>query len=410
MKRPCSRWILVACRLLVVLRMKLEAQLFCLRSGFSKDAFAFMRGPAVTRPARGVGPRVALETAPPPELERRQDSMSVVQMHSDPAACFNEILRPPLMPQLQLLRLSVTNLCNFRCRYCMSSEGIPMLAHGDALALEDLAGLVTWLSTYAGINRVRITGGEPQVRPGIERLIADVSALSGVREVSMTTNGSLLSKMAGSLKTAGLSRVNVSLDSLDEDRFKEVTGGGDLKRTIAGIDAAQDAGLTPIKLNAVLQRSTWKREVPRLLDYAASTGFEIRFIELMRTGTEVSWCETGLISVDEVCRGLGAEILPVEEQTQAPARRTLVNWRGTLVLVGWITPRSHPFCSGCERLRMDARGQIRRCLMDPTTFDLPHTLKVRHGPAAQREFQSYIAGKVPPRSMNHAFAMSQIGG
>jgi cyclic pyranopterin phosphate synthase len=336
--------------------------------------------------------------------------MPLVEVYSPPAVCFKEISSPPLMPRLRLLRLSVTDLCNFRCRYCMPAEGVPKTAHRDFLSLEGLAGLVAWLSTYAGIDRVRLTGGEPLVRPGIEHLIREISTLPGIREVSLTTNGSLLSNMAWSLKAAGLNRVNISLDSLDEKRFEEVTRGGDLQRAMAGIKAAQDAGLTPIKLNTVLQRSTWKQEVPRLLDYAASAGFEIRFIELMRTGTELAWCESEFISVDEVCKGLGVEILPAEKQTQAPARRTLVNWRGTLVAVGWITPRSHPFCSSCERLRMDGRGKIRRCLMDPTTFDLPRRLKILNGLAVQREFQAYIAGKSAPRSMDNAFAMSQIGG
>jgi cyclic pyranopterin phosphate synthase len=219
-----------------------------------------------------------------------------------------------------------------------------------------------------------------------------------------------LSKMAWNLKAAGLKRVNVSLDSLDEERFKEVTRGGNLNRTLDGIKAAQAAGLTPIKLNTVLQRSTWQQEVPRLLDYAAEGGFEIRFIELMRTGTERAWCESEFVSVDEVCSELGTNIVPVKEETKAPARRTLVNWHGTLVNVGWITPRSHPFCSQCERLRMDARGQLRRCLMDPTTFDLPGVLATMNGLAVRQEFQSYIAGKFPPQAMDSSFAMSQIGG
>jgi len=273
-----------------------------------------------------------------------------------------------------------------------------------------LTSLVAWLSIQTGINRIRLTGGEPLVRPGVEQLITELSSLPAIKEVSLTTNGSLLSKMAWDLKAAGLSRVNVSLDSLERQRFKEVTRGGNLDLALAGIMAAQDAGLTPIKLNTVLQRSTWQQEVPQLLDYAASNGFEIRFIELMRTGTERAWCESEFVSVDEVCAGLGAEIVTAKGQSQAPARRTLLNWHGTLVNVGWITPRSHPFCAHCERLRMDAHGQLRRCLMDPKTFDLPRVLATMNGLAVRQEFQSYIAGKFPPQAMDSAFAMSQIGG
>jgi cyclic pyranopterin phosphate synthase len=282
--------------------------------------------------------------------------------------------------------------------------------HDDLLSLEALASLAYWLSIHAGIEKIRLTGGEPLVRPGIEHLIAELSLLPRIREVSLTTNGSLLARMAWKLKAAGLNRVNISLDSLDKEEFRRVTRGGELGRTLAGIKAAQEAGLLPIKLNAVLQRRTWRDEVPRLLDYAAETGFEIRFIELMRTGTERAWCESEFISVDEVCTGLGAEIVSLRGQTSAPARRTLVNWHGALVQVGWITPRSHPFCAQCERLRMDARGKLRRCLMDRTTFNLPHKLGTLDDLDAQREFHSYIAGKVPPHAMDSSFAMSQIGG
>jgi len=336
--------------------------------------------------------------------------MPLVHLYSRPSSYRKEAPQPPLMPRLRLLRLSVTDLCNFRCRYCMPLEGVPKPLHRCVLSFECLTSLVAFLSIQAGINRIRITGGEPLVRPGVEHLIAELSSLPAIQEVSLTTNGSLLSKMAWKLAAAGLSRVNVSLDSLDKERFKEVTRGGDLDRTLAGIKAAQTAGLTPIKLNAVLHRSTWRQEVPRLLDYAADAGFEIRFIELMRTGTERAWCESEFVSVDEVCAGLGVEIVPVKEQNQSPARRTLLNWHGILVNVGWITPRSHPFCKNCERLRMDARGQLRRCLMDPKTFDLPRVLATMNGLAVRQEFQSYIADKFPPQAMDSAFAMNQIGG
>ena len=334
-------------------------------------------------------------------------SDSPVQVHPLPGLSAREVVATS---DLRLLRLSVTNLCNFRCRYCMPVKGVAKVAHDDLLPLEGLVKLVQWLSSNSGIDRVRLTGGEPLVRPGIEHLIEALSALPEMREITLTTNASLLPGRARGLKAAGLNRVNISLDSLDENRFAEVTRGGSLKTTLAGIEAAREAGLTPIKLNAVLRRSTWKQDVPLLLDYAASTGFEIRFIELMRTGTERDWCESEIISVDEVCSGLNAEVLPAEEQTRTPARRTLVNWRGTLLTVGWITPRSHPFCQYCERLRMDARGMIRRCLIDSTTLDLPHMLGTMDDLAARQEFQSYINGKVPPLTMDSQVAMSQIGG
>ncbi len=337
-------------------------------------------------------------------------SASLIQFSSCPEGFLKEASTSPVLPRLRLLRLSITELCNFRCRYCMPATGVPKVAHSELLPLESLAELVKWLAAHVGINRVRLTGGEPLVRPGIEHLITELSVLPEIEEVSLTTNGTLLSRMAATLKSAGLKRVNISLDSLDEDRFAEVTRGGKLKQTLAGIQAAQDVGLTPIKLNTVLRRSTWKQEVPLLLDYAASTGHEIRFIELMRTGTERAWCEAELISVDEVCRELGAEILPAEKQSRTPARKTRMNWRGAPLTVGWITPRSHPFCQHCERLRMDARGQLRRCLMDPSTLNLSHAVQTMNGVAALQTFQSYLDGKVLPQDMDSPLSMSQIGG
>lgn len=319
-------------------------------------------------------------------------------------------LIPATVERLRVLRLSVTDLCNFRCRYCMPENGVPKLAHTDLLSLESMGSLVGWLAANCGIERVRLTGGEPTARPGLQNLIAQLLAIPTIKEVSLTTNGSLLSKLAWPLKEAGLSRLNISLDSLNKERFRETTRGGDLDKTLAGIQVAVEAGLTPIKLNAVLLRSSWKEEVPLLLDYAASNGFEIRFIELMRTGTEREWCESEYISVDEVCRQLGADVTPIKEKTPSPARRTLVNWRGAQITVGWITPRSHPFCASCERLRLDVRGRLRRCLMDSRTFDLHHAVTTMEAGVARQEFFSYIVGKYAPRAMDNALAMSQIGG
>jgi GTP 3',8-cyclase len=318
------------------------------------------------------------------------------------------LFSPPY--RLHHLRLSITDRCNFRCRYCMPEEGVPRVAHNDLLPLETMLDLVQWLVDHTNIEKVRITGGEPLVRRGIVHLISELSTISKIKEVCLTTNGTLLPRMASNLKAAGLSRVNISLDSLDEKRFAEVTRGGILRATLAGIDAAQGVGLTPIKINSVLRRSTWKLEVPALLDYAAQRGFEVRFIELMRTGTERTWCEAECISVDEVCKGLGVDFIPAEEYVSGSSRRTFVDWHGTRLTVGWITPRSHPFCDRCDRLRMNARGQIRRCLMDPKQLDLFNLLRTMDNETAEKEFNTYIAGKVPPQSMDSDLAMSQIGG
>jgi cyclic pyranopterin phosphate synthase len=330
----------------------------------------------------------------------------------------NPLPQPALLPgeeaapwmRLRLLRLSVTDRCNFRCRYCMPAQGVDALRHDDLLSLERMEELVRWLARRTAIERVRLTGGEPLTRHGIEHLVEKLCATDGIREVSLTTNGTLLARMAWRLKAAGLSRVNISLDSLDAERFGEVSRGGNLQHTLEGIAAAWEAGLTPIKLNTVLRRSTWRADVPPLLDYAAENGFEIRFIELMRTGTERAWCDTEFIAVDEVAAGLHAEVVSVEDVTRASASRVNILWRGAPLTIGWITPRSHPFCTRCERIRMDAQGNLRRCLMDPHQMLLERTLQIHGDAITTEEFCNYIARKIPPQAMDNALAMSQIGG
>jgi GTP 3',8-cyclase len=294
----------------------------------------------------------------------------------------------------------------------MPSEGVPKISHADLLPLEELGKLVTWLSAYSGVERVKLTGGEPLVRKGIEPLIAQLVATPGIQEVSMTTNGSLLGGMAWALKASGLSRVNVSLDSMDATRFAQLTHGGRLEDTLRGIGRAIAAGLTPLKLNAVLQRSSWMKDVPLLLDYAAANRLELRFIELMRTGTERAWCDSEYVAAEEV-RGWLEErgpLVPGPTPSGTPAQGTMLSWQGTEVSVGWIAPRSHPFCSSCERLRLDSRGILHRCLMDSTTLDLFERLRTQGTDGAANVYTAYMAEKSAPRAMDSTTSMSLIGG
>lgn len=318
---------------------------------------------------------------------------------------------PFALSQPRMLRLSVTDRCNFRCLYCVPPRGLHRTSNKGPLSFEPLAENVRWLAQHAPIERVKLTGGEPLVRPGIEELIARLAGIEGIREISMTTNGSLLANRAEGLKAAGLARVNISLDSVDPARFSEFSRGARLECTIAGIHAAVSAGLLPLKLNAVLQRSTWMYDVPPLLDLAAEHGVEIRFIELMRSGTERAWYESEIVGAGEVKSWLAAqtEVVAVGSQAAVPAENTIVNWKGMALKVGWIAPRSNPFCSSCERLRMDSRGRLRRCLMDPVTLDV---CKLRAMPesAAIEAFATYLAQKRPPTAMDCDSSMIQIGG
>ncbi len=317
-----------------------------------------------------------------------------------------------VVPAMRMLRLSVTEKCNFRCRYCMPPKGLHRTSDNGPLSLEELAENVGWLVRHSNIDRVKITGGEPLVRAGLEELISHVAQIEGVREISMTTNGSLLPQRAHALKAAGLARVNVSLDSVDPQRFSDISRGARLEHTISGINAALDAGLTPLKLNAVLQRSTWIQEVPLLLDLAAERGVEIRFIELMRTGTERAWCESEIVSVEEVKAWIATQtsIVASGSPLAAPAYQTKIQWKGAALKVGWIAPRSNPFCDACERLRMDSRGRLRRCLMDPVTFDLTKFWPIHQNLDAVEAFESYMAEKRAPRAMDSEFSMNQVGG
>jgi len=315
-------------------------------------------------------------------------------------------------PKTRLLRLSVTDRCNFRCRYCMPAEGVPKFSKRELLSLEQLSQMVRWLSGHMLIERVKITGGEPLVRLGLEHLIADLCAIPKVREVSLTTNGSLLARKAWELKANGLARVNVSVDSLDPERFAELTRGGQLRDTLEGIDAALKVGLTPLKLNTVLRRSTWKTDVPKLLDFASERGLEPRFIELMRTRTGREWCDSEFVAMDGVREWLEQQtpMVPVASPEAIPAQLTRIRWAGKWMLVGWIAPRSHPFCGTCERVRLDSKGRLRRCLMDSAMLDLVRLRRAAGDDGAVGALYGYMAGKHAPHGMDSEFTMSQLGG
>jgi cyclic pyranopterin phosphate synthase len=280
----------------------------------------------------------------------------------------------------------------------MPASGLHKDPGVESLSLEQLAENVGWLMQHAPVERVKLTGGKPLMRPGLEALISMLARIAGVREISMTTNGSLLPRRAAALKAAGLARVNVSLDSLDPERFGELSRGARLERTREGVDAAIAAGLVPLKLNAVLQRSTWRDDVPPLLDFAAARNLEIRFIELMRTGTERAWCDSEYVSVEEVKGWLAPQTSAVAIAAPAtlPTRYTAMLWKGSLLKVGWIAPRSRPFCASCERLRMDSRGRVRRCLMNSETLDLAVLRRMQGHQAAAEAFHAYMADKHVP--------------
>ena len=310
------------------------------------------------------------------------------------------------------LRVSVTDRCNLRCAYCMPEEGVQLLPRGEIPTLTELASAVEWLAPRYGVDRVKVTGGEPLVRGGVPAFVAKVAAIPGVREVSMTTNGTRLAGAAAELRAAGLGRVNVSLDTLDPGRFRELTRGGRVEEVLEGIHAALEAGLVPLKVNSVLRKSAFREDVPALLELAADKRVEIRFIELMHTGTEAAWAISERVTGAEVRAWLeseGAVFAPLPDRPNAPARRTAVSFRSREAVAGWIDPVSHSFCHDCDRLRLDARGRLRRCLMDDQLFPLVDLLR-RGEEAVEEAAAAYVSRKQPPAAMTISAPMASIGG
>lgn len=292
----------------------------------------------------------------------------------------------------------------------MPESGIAKLLHADMPSFEQITDAVLFLKHEYNVTKVKLTGGEPLVRANVPTLIRAISP--HFEEISMTTNGALLPRLASELRDAGLSRVNISLDSLNPERFRQLTRGGDLSDTLNGLDAALDAGLTPVKLNAVLQRSGYRDDVPALLDMSAEKGVTVRFIELMRTGTELDWVETECVSADEVTEWLDSftTLTPITTHLSSPAKLTQVKWKGDNIDVGWITPLSHPFCGSCNRLRLDAHGSLRRCLMDPVSIPLTVFLQKHNRAHAIAEIDRYLRGKHAPASMGILSPMISVGG
>lgn len=283
-----------------------------------------------------------------------------------------DIVKDPFGRNINYLRISVTDLCNLRCRYCMPEEGIPKLSRKDILTVEEIAEIAK-VFVKLGINKVRLTGGEPLVRRGILDIVEKIGKLDGLKDLAMTTNGVLLKKYAKELKLRGLKRVNISLDTLNEDKYKYITRRGSIKDVMEGIEAAKKYGLTPIKINTVLVKGFNDDEIEALAGLTEKEEIDVRFIELMPIGVTAKDELNGFISNDIVLKKL-PELIKVErEDPSSPALYyKLPNARGK---IGLINPISCKFCKYCNRIRLTARGSLKLCLHSNKEINLKEALR-----------------------------------
>jgi len=277
------------------------------------------------------------------------------------------------------LRVSVTDRCNLRCVYCMPEAGLPWIPTADVLSYDEIVAIVRAAATV-GVRSVRLTGGEPLVRRDLARLVAQLDAIPGIDDISLSTNGLLLAPMASELRAAGLRRVNVSLDTLDEERFTAIARRPGLDRVLAGIDAALAAGFGPVKINCVLIRGTNDDELEAFARLTRERALHVRFIEMMPVHDNVELQATGWVSSGEVLERLAAlgELHPVTAPLgNGPAR--MFAYDGAAGTIGVISPLAHDYCETCNRVRLSADGKLKLCLFGDHTIDLRTPLRDGRG-------------------------------
>lgn len=258
---------------------------------------------------------------------------------------------------IDYLRVSLTDRCNLRCIYCMPAGGIEKKNHQDVLRFEDVLKVIKACASL-GIKKVRFTGGEPLILRGIDKLIYETSNITSIEDISLTTNGILLHDMAEDLKKAGLNRVNISLDTLNGDKFKFITRGGDIKNVLSAIEKCIEIGLTPVKLNTVVIKGINDHEIGNIINLTDKMPIHVRFIELMPIGEGAKLYKHGMMSSDEIIESFPG-LIPVKDKSNTASVFKLEGSKGT---VGFISPMSCKFCSSCNRIRLTSTGTIKPCL------------------------------------------------
>lgn len=277
--------------------------------------------------------------------------------------------------KIDYLRISVTDRCNLRCRYCLPEEGIDLKPHEDILSFEEMSRIAR-ACVVLGINKVRLTGGEPLVRKDLVQLIERLSLIEGLEDLSLTTNGLLLADYARQLKDAGLKRINLSLDSLDGERFRFISRGGKLKKILSGIDIAIESGFRPLKINTVVIKGFNDDEIARFVEFARRKSLIVRFIEFMPTENGLFWDKDKFVSINEIkkfCQD-NFELEPISDvKGSGPAGYYRLS--NTEAIIGFIAPLSEKFCANCNRLRLTADGQLKLCLHQDMSVDLKTPLR-----------------------------------
>jgi GTP 3',8-cyclase len=328
------------------------------------------------------------------------------------------VLRDPFGRQITYLRISITDRCNLRCVYCMPPEGIPWKSHAQIMRYEEIADVVR-IAAENGIREVRLTGGEPLVRHNLPELVGMISAIPGIEDISLTTNGALLEKYAQALSDAGLQRVNISLDTLDPEKFRRITRFGTLEQTLRGIEAVEECGLKPIKINTVAMRGVNDDEIVKIALLSMDHPWDIRFIELMPINNQRPWGE-GFESPDQIyfsLQEMKALLEPLGLKTEeikvgsGPAREYRL--RGGMGTVGFISPLGEHFCVTCNRLRLTADGYLRPCLL--SDVEIPLLQAMRAGEPILPLLQKAIEIKPAAHELNKDHlpeerSMNEIGG
>lgn len=315
------------------------------------------------------------------------------------------MLRDSFKRKINYLRISVTDRCNLRCMYCMPASGITHKAHSQILSFEQIHKIVK-AAAGLGINKVRITGGEPLVRKDLPCLIRDLKAIDGLREICLTTNGMYLSEYAGLLKKSGLDRINISLDSLIPEKFEMITRGGRLGAALEGIEFSLSAALTPIKINVVLLKGFNTDEIPAFVNLTKERPLQVRFIECMPTGLNYGPYDELFFSAKDaknICSTLGKLIQIDNSRPQTAEIFRIEDFCGT---IGFISPLSEPFCDSCNKLRLTSDGFLRSCLHSSKTINLKDALERN---ASQEDLAELMREAVllKPKS-HHLFAHSTL--